>query len=205
LDSLNTRNKLENPLYIDKVLLPEDYYQAATEYTVTIKADDQYGILEIPLNLAKIAADTAYTLPISIVSNSAGYDINPEMQSVVYEIKMVNKYSGQFSGTSAESPTLLRPVQPTVKAISANQVRVPVHILLNEDQYLDTNFMLLTIADDGLVTIEPWRNSTVVDLGNSYYDEVQQLFELHYRFTDGNNIFTITEKITNILAPKINQ
>jgi hypothetical protein len=211
LDSLNSVGILENVDYVNRIMLPESHYRFSGEKDVVIRAGEQYGVLEIPLEVDGLDADSVYALPLSIVSNSAGYDINPEARSIVYGIKLSNKFSGEFSGMSAESPTAIRPVSVTVKAVSVNTVRLPVHNMSDkediDEDILDASFMmLLTVADGGLVTVAPWKNSSVVDLGGSFYDEVQQLFELHYRFTDGNNkIYTITEKITNISAPRIGQ
>jgi hypothetical protein len=203
LDSLNEKSLLEDVNHVNKVMLPAAHYSFSGEQSVVIKAGEQYGVLAIPIETDGLDSDIPYVLPLSIISNSAGYDINPESQSIVYEIKLVNKYSGDFSGTSAESPTQIRPVQVAVKAISTDKVRLPIHNLSSGN--LDTDFMLLTVGDGGTVRIEPWGKSSVVDLGGSYYDEVQQLFELHYRFTDGDKVYSITEKITNILAPRIVQ
>jgi hypothetical protein len=203
LDSLNAISVLEDVNYVNRIMLPTSHYQFSGEQEVVIRAGEQYGVVEIPFETNGLDADSAFALPLSIVSNSAGYDVSPELRSLVYGIELSNRFSGEFSGISAESPTVIRPVQFNVKAISANTVRLPVHNL--SDDSLNTNFMLLTVGDGGQVQISPWKNSTVVDLGGSFYDEVQQLFELHYRFTDGDRIYTITEKITNILAPRIVQ
>jgi hypothetical protein len=203
LDSLNAKSILADVNYVDKVMLPETRYNFSGEQSVVIKAGEQYSVLVIPIDVEGLDSDIAYALPVSIVSNSAGYEINPELRSIVYEIKLENKYSGDFSGTSAESPTLIRPVQIALKAISTDKVRLPIHNLSGNN--LDTDYMLLTVSEGGKVSIEPWANSSAVDLGGSYYDEVQQLFELHYRFTNGDVIYTVTEKIANILAPKITQ
>jgi hypothetical protein len=206
LDSLNAGNLLENPLYVNKLMLPAANYDFSGNADIVIRAGEQYGVLEIPLSLAGLSPDSAYVLPVSIVSNSAGYDINPLMKSVVYEIVLVNNFSGNFSGTSAESSKTIYPVQPAAKAVSANSVRMPVHTLSADIEYLDTHFMLLTVADNRTVSIEPWANADIVDLGGSYYDEARQFFELHYRFTDETGkMYSITEKITNILAPKENE
>jgi hypothetical protein len=173
LDSLNSINILENSDYVNKVMLPESHYSFTGEQEVVIKAGEQYSVLEIPFDTEGLNSDTSYTIPLSIVSNSAGYDVNPELKSIVYEIRLENKFSGTFSGTSAESPNAIRPVQVEAKAISANRVRIPIHNI--DASNLDTDFMLLTVTD-GQVTVEPWENSTVVDLGVIFYDEVQQLF-----------------------------
>ena len=206
LDSLNTQGILESNAYIDKQMLPAAHYEMPAEVQVTIPAGTQYALLEVPFYSEGLNAGISYTLPISIVSNNRGYEIAPEARSVVYEISMTNKYSGIFTGASAESSSVVLPVQVPLIAMSANQVVMPIHDLDADEQYLDTHFMLLTISEDGRVTITPVANAQVVDLGNNFYDEVQQSYELHYRFTsDNGSIFTITEKITNIDAPKLVQ
>jgi hypothetical protein len=205
LDSLNDKGHLENDNYVDKVILPSSHYSFSGETDVVIRAGKQYGVLEIPLDVEGLDADISYVLPLSIVSNSAGYEINPRMRSIVYGIELSNLFSGIYSGTSSESPTAIRSLQVTAKALSPNTVRVPIHNLPADKDNLNTNFMQLTVGDGGLVTITPWQNSTVVDIGGSFYDEVQQLFELHYRFTVGNRIYSITERLTNISAPRIVQ
>ncbi|MDR1668203.1 MAG: DUF1735 domain-containing protein [Bacteroidales bacterium] len=206
LDSLNARGLLENEAYVDREILPNGSYTFPAEAQVTIPAGQQYALLEVPFYPEGLNSDVAYTLPVTIVSNSRNYDLSPEARSLVYEVKMINKYSGDFVGTSAD-PSAVRPVQPVLKAISVNQVRLPIHNLeAEEQQYLDSHFMLLTIAEDGKVAIAPWSNAKIADLGGNFYDEVQQSYELHYRYTDDNgDIFTVTEKIANVNAPKIVQ
>ena len=206
LDSLNAQGLLENSAYIDKQMLPAENYEMPANVQVTIPAGKQYALFEIPFHSESLNPDIPYSLPLSIVSNNCGYEIAPTTKSLVYEVKMINKYSGVFTGTSAESPSVIRPVQITLKAISANQVRLPVHDLDADEQYLDTHFMLLTIAEDGQVSIAPYANAQVVNLGDNFYDHVQQSLELHYRFTaDNGDMFTISEKIANINAPKLVQ
>ena len=206
LDSLNAQGFLESSAYIDKQMLPPASYDMPTEARVTIPAGKQYGLLEIPFYSEGLNPDISYTLPVSIISNDQGYELVREARSLVYEVKMTNKYAGIFTGTSAQSPTVIRPLQISLKAISANQVRMPIHDLDTGDDYLDTNFMLLTIAADGKVSITPYADAQIVDLGNNFYDEVRQAYELNYRYTDSNgNFFTISEIIANVNAPNLFQ
>ncbi len=203
LDSLNTINRLVASSYIDKVMLPDENFNLEGEPYVTIKAGDQYGTLRIPFTFNGLDPDVAYTLPLSIVSNNAGYDINKELGSIVYEVKMMNKYAGDYSGSSQESLTTIYGVQPVLKALSVNTVRMPVHNLPDDAEYLNTNFLLLTVADDGSVSIAPFRFAEVTDLGGSSYDADRQRFELHYQYTNAaSQTITVTEIITNINAPK---
>ena len=203
LDSLNAVRTLSDPSYVARELLPQDHYELPSNPEVTIRAGQQYGTLEVPFHADDLDPLKSYTLPMTIVSNSSGYDTNSQLESIVYEPVMVNGYSGNYTGVSSESVKVARTVQPALKALSANTVLMPVHNLSGDIQYLDTNFMVLTIADDSTtVTIAPHGNANVVDLSGSIYDRERQRFELHYLFTAANNVtFTITEIIANVKAP----
>jgi len=199
LDSLNNLFLSVDPSYISKVMLPPSNYQLDGELYTTIKAGEQYGILRIPFNFADLDPDVAFALPVTLVSNSADYDINYSLRSIVYEIRMENKYSGDYAGSSQESPTVIRGVQPVLRALSSNTVRMPIHNLSSDRLNINTNFMILTIDSDGSVAISPWASANVTDLGDSFYDATTQTFELNYSFTNiAGNTFTISQIITNI-------
>jgi hypothetical protein len=202
LDEMNAKFELADPLYVPKVLLPEDCYLLPSDLSVTIQAGTQYANVHIPLLTDALDPDVHYALPVSIVSNDAGYDINPDMKSIVYEVKMLNGFSGTFSGSSAESETVIRSVQPTLTALSAFSVRMPIHNI--DAQNLNTDFMRLVIAPDSVhVSIFPWEFAPVEDLGGSTYNTATQRFELNYRYTDSKGVvYNITEKIRNINAPE---
>lgn len=203
LDSLNRFKRSLTSSYIDKVMLPSENFIIEDEPSATIKAGEQYGTLRIPFQFNGLNPDIPYVLPFSLVSNIAGYDINPNLKSIVYEVEMVNKYSGLYSGSSRESLTAIYGVQPVLKAMSSNTIRMPIHNLPDDREKLNVNYMLLTINDDGSVSISPFRYADVTDLGGSTYDPVRQRFELHYQFIDANSrVVTVAEIITNINAPR---
>ncbi|MEN6455336.1 MAG: DUF1735 domain-containing protein [Prolixibacteraceae bacterium] len=203
LDSLNAVRTLSDPSYVARELLPQDHYELPANPEVTIRAGQQYGTLEVPFHVDDLDPLKPYTLPMTIVSNSSGYDMNVQLESIVYEPVMINGYSGSYTGISSESAKVARTVQPALKALSANTVLMPVHNLPGDMQYLDTNFMVLTIAaDSATVTIAPHGNANVADLSGSSYDRERQRFELHYSFTATNNVtYHITEIIANVKAP----
>lgn len=205
LDSLNKKNALGNPLYVDITLLPEANYQLV-EPAVVINKHEQFGVLKVKLKMDGLNPDLRYGLPFSIVSNDAGFDINPELKTMVYEVKGINGYSGSYSGNSIELPNTIRAAQPKLQALSSSTVRMPVHTLSSEAaKDLDTNFMVLTIApDSSSVSIKPWANAKVTDMGNSFYDKKRQSFVLNYSFvnSDGKTL-NIKEKITNLNAPPV--
>ncbi|MDR0713687.1 MAG: DUF1735 domain-containing protein [Bacteroidales bacterium] len=200
MDSLNAKSRLIDEEYIDKVMLPETAYRLEGEPNLSIQAGRQYGALRVPFNFSGLDPDVAYTLPFTLVSNSAGYEINSELKSIVYEVKMINRFSGEYSGSSQESATRVVGVQPVLKALSVNTVRLPAH-------NSETDFMILTVASDGVsVSIAPVGNAKVTDLGGSkYYPELQQ-FELYYTYVNANvETLSVTEIITNVNAPKTNE
>lgn len=202
LDSLNALQVLADPAYINRVMLPEDSYQLDGEQYVTIKSGEQYGVLYIPFDFSGLDPSIPYAFPVSLVSNSADYEINTRLKSIVYQIEMINQYAGNYNGSSQTSPTSIVGIQPALKAMSINTVRMPIHNLSDEEEDILTNFMLLTIADDNSVSISPWGIADVTDLGGSKYDPVTQTFELYYQFTDAlAKRQTIISVIRNINAP----
>jgi hypothetical protein len=196
MDSLNAKSILADAEYVNRVMLPKDSYRLEGEPYLSIKAGHQYGTLRIPFSFSGLDPDIAYVLPLTLVSNSAGYEIISELKSIVYEISMVNRYSGNYSGSSQESTGRVIGVQPALKALSANTVRLPVH-------NSGTDRMILAIASDGVtVFISPEGDAIVEDLGGSTYNPELQKYELYYSYTDANGrTVSITEIISNVNAP----
>jgi len=201
LDSINNLNALSNANYIPRQLLPSAYY-SATELTAVIKKGAQYGVLSIPVNFSGIDPDVEYVLPLSIVTNDKGYDINAKLRTIGYQPVFINAYSGYYSGSSAnEAETAPRIVSPVLKAMSRNTIRMPVHNLQDDTAFLATNYMLLTIGDDQkAVSIQPYGNAKVFDEGGSTYDAATQTFLLNYSFMNGATKVTVHEKIRDIEA-----
>ncbi|RIJ49042.1 DUF1735 domain-containing protein [Maribellus luteus] len=199
LDSFNNINAIANPNYIKKNLIPESNF-TLNNSVVTIKKGTEYGVLSIPFSVDGLDPDSCYVLPLTISSNSKAYEVNSKLSTIIHEIKMVNGFSGDYSGSSRELPETNRSVQPYLKAISANQVRMPIHTLPDNKAFISTNYMLLTIAQDSVnVTITPWEDALVTDLGGSTYNKETMSFELFYSFTDSDgDEISIKEKIVNL-------
>lgn len=197
VDSLNKMGHVSSALYMDKVILPERNYKLLSS-SVILARKTQYQTLDIEFNMDGLDPAVSYVIPVSIVGNSSGYAVNPDMQTIIYEISMKNGYSGNFGGTSTDAG--VRSVQPSLKAMSHNQVRMPIHNLDDEITNLDTNFMLLTVTDDSTsVSILPWKNANVTDKGGSTYDTKRQQFVLNYSYMNGSDVeVNVVEKIRNI-------
>jgi hypothetical protein len=201
LESLNDLNELSDSKYVRRKMLPQANYRMPAEPVVTIKAGEQYGTLSIPFDFNGLDPDEFYALPVYLSANSEGYEMTEKLRMMLYQVNMVNDYSGSFNGSSTEMPEneeqrmIVKTVQPTLKALSINTVRMSIHDAEATDA---DRMMLLTIASDGSVGITPWKNSEVSDLGGSHYNSVTMQYELNYRYSGK----VISEIITNILAPK---
>ena len=200
MDSLNAKNLLAEASYINKMMLPTSNYTLEGEPYLTIQAGHQYGTLKIPFDCSGLNPDIEYVLPFTLVANSADYEIIQDLRSIVYEVKMMNLYSGDYSGSLQESASRIIGVQPVLKALSENTVRLPVY-------NSETDLMLLTIAPDGVtVAINPIGNAKVQDMGGSTYDPLLQKFELYYSYTDAEErTIQIIEVITNVNAQKTDE
>lgn len=201
LDSLNKIRLIADPFYKDKVLFPADNF-IFNKKNVTIKKGEQYGIIKIPFTMNNLDIENEYVLPLKISGNNQNFEVNPKLESIVYQVNMMNHFSGDYSGSSTEIPSTIRSVQPTLKALSANSVRMPIHNLPSERIYLETNFMLLSLDTDSVtVHISPWRDAKITDLGGSTYNKENKSLNLNYSFiTNDGKKFTINEKITSLLA-----
>ena len=204
LDSINKIYAVADPFYINKILIPKSNY-TVSNLNATIKSGSEYGVLKIPFSYDGLSPDSNYVLPLSIASSSNDYEINPKLSSIIYQVKMVNEYSGLYTGSSKELPSTNRAVQPYLKAISANQVRLPIHNLTDKIELTKTNFMLLTITQDIVakdsvsVSIKPWNDALINDLGGSTLNTKTMSFDLYYSFINnlGKEIL-INEKISSM-------
>jgi len=199
LDSLNYLNSLSDANYIPKSLLEPTRYNF-DKGQVIIESGRQYGLLKIPVNFVGIDVDKEYVLPARLVSNDAGFDISPKLSVIAYRPKMINRFSGDFVGSSKISTEkAAKTISPILRAMAKNVVRIPIHNLTDEKEFLTTNYMLLTIADDEkTVAISSYKNSNVTDEGGSVYDSEQKQFTLNYSFVDGKDRKFVQAVIKNI-------
>ncbi len=201
LDSLNFINSLGNANYIPKELLGAERYSFENGSTI-IRTGTQYGLLKIPVKLTGIDVDKEYVLPITLTANDRAFDINPKLQSIAYRPVMINRFSGIFTGSSKLSTeTSPRAISPKLVAMERNKVRLPIHNLSDDKAMLATNYMILTIQEDGKsVVVESYKDSEVTDEGGSEYDAISKRFTLNYSYKDGAAKRSIKSVIQNIDA-----
>lgn len=199
MEAYNVKNFDEENQYKKLVLLPEEYYEIPA-YSVTIKAGTEYTKLPIYLNTEKLNPDTCYAIPLSIAEVSK-FEVNPDLKTVFYQIELINDYSGSYVGTLKNingNDTTFTAKDKTLKAMSERQVITSIYNLDADQEDLETNFMILNIGLDNQVTILPWKNAEIEDLGNSVYVPSLKTFTLHYKCKDSaGKTVTIEENLVN--------
>lgn len=195
----NSKNFDETNQYKKLVLLPEEYYTIPS-YTVTIKSGTEYAKMPIHLVTKNINPDSCYVIPLSIGEISQ-YEVNEKLKTVFYQIELINDYSGNCVGTLKNikgTDTTFTAKDKVLKAIGENQVRTSVYNLNSDPEFMEGHFMVLTVGAGNQVTITPWKDAEVQDLGNSVYLPDRKTFTLHYRCKDASgHMQTIEEDLVN--------
>lgn len=201
----NSKNFDETNQYKKLILLPEEYYTIPS-YSVTIKAGTEYTKMPINLVTKNINPDSCYVIPLSIGEISQ-YEVNEKLKTIFYQIELINDYSGNCVGTLKNikgEDTTFTAKDKVLKAIDEQQIRTSIYNLNAEYEFLGTNFMVLTVGVDNKVTIAPWKDAEIEDLGNSLYIPERKTFILHYKCKDASgNVLTIEEDLVNSEAMDI--
>lgn len=154
LDAYNKSEYDENTAkYMECV--PEDKIRFH-ENTVTIKAGEDYAILGFSINTLDLDPSKNYAIPVTITEVSA-YEINPEMKTLFYNLKLKTPYSGLYdSRLELHRFALLqstRFAQKKTIATAKNEIRVPI---LDKKEIPDgsIDYYVITLnEEDNTVTV----------------------------------------------------
>lgn len=204
MEAYNNKNFEDINQHKKLIVLPDEYYSIAS-YSVTIKAGTEYLKFPIILKTEGLNADSSYAIPLSI-SDASNYEINKDLQTIFYQIKLVNEYSGDYIGLIQN----IRGVDDTVfaardkhfKAIKEREIRTSIYNFNDEIvdiENMKTNLMLLTVAADNSVRISAWEDAYIEDLGGSkYYPETHQMV-LNYKCKNSaDEILTLREILVDV-------
>ena len=181
-----------------KELAPSHF--SIKDYTAVIKAGNPIGTMKISIIPEGLSPDSIYMIPLKIKSVSK-YKINEELQTVLYRVMLENEYASQEEQTSYfmkgreikddGSETMIA-AGKRVFPISKNQIRTTHYTrpYQNNANYLRTNSMIITIADDMTLTLEPTDKQVmqIEQIGgakeNYYGPDLTgtNRFNLHYKF-----------------------
>lgn len=198
LDAFNVSEYGENTakhLYC----VPEDKVKFAEE-TVTIKAGTDYATLKFSIKTEDLDLAKNNTIPISVTEVSE-YEINPELKTLFYRLKLETKYSGLYDSRLAihasGSLESTKFIQKATVATAKNQIRVPVmerkdipeesinYYVITLDEA--TNEVTLTSPDpnfkpQAVINVRPSPSEKPVPIKANYYNPEKKEFVIGYSY-----------------------
>ena len=220
-DVLNQYNLSQFEYAVDKYakMLPESNYEIPTLKCV-IKAGEIGGAIPFTVHPEGLSPDSVYYLPLKINGYNR-YEVNPARNYLLYQIQIENTWAKGTTNGSQYTMSALRyengstsavsvPGTKALYPISAKRVRTMVgnESFDGKRANLDLLAIYLDIADDGKVTIRPYKDIDVTQLDgdedypNKYFLEKTSYnknkyhnFLLHYKYTSGSNSYEIKEEL----------
>ncbi|RNC65861.1 BT_3044 domain-containing protein [Proteiniphilum sp. X52] len=200
LESIQEYNELTFDLDVSRYAkwLDQSKYEIQT-FSATMKAgqEDPYVTIPIRIFTEGITPDTIFFIPLKIKSITDGYDVNPEMNKLLYRPFVENKYAGTMTQTIYGLRGKRNGVEITgsknAYPLAANQIRITVEKYTELDGNSRVNLDLinkysikLTVNSDNTVTIEPYGTIEIEQLGDPEDNrlEIKDLtrFYLSYRY-----------------------
>lgn len=180
------------------------------DFRAVIKANsqDNYALIPIEVNPDGLSPDSIYMIPLKIKS-AGNYEVNEEKSHVLYRVLLKNDYATmekttyyQMTGTETTNGTGAGVSVTRVFApLSKNQLRmfvgtrtyVPSKVTKEE---LAKNAMIVTINDDNSISISPYKDIEIEQLGDASENYVAKnakgayVLYMHYRFKEDNGSWT---------------
>jgi hypothetical protein len=181
-------------------LLPASNY-TINSYELTLPAGSREARLPIKIRPNGLSPDSTYMISLK-VEDYSGYEVNPDKADVLYNVLIKNYYAVQKSpGTTYTMKALFdggnMPGSKRVFPLTSNSVRI---IAGDQSFEADTAIInkwsiVLEVADDGHVTIKPFKNNRIQveqidgdpDYPNKFYIEDDgfrtfKSFLLYYKY-----------------------
>lgn len=207
-DLLDYYNNINFEMSADRYaryLSPDRY--TLENYQITIPANERSGKTRIRVHGNGLSPDSTYFIPFRITS--ANSEVNPDKSTMLYRVYMKNyyatnrtvvEYQQRSIRTDATDANVNNMMTKVVFPVSGNSVRVFAgNQAFESTETLIINWsMLLTVAENGNVTISSWDNSTngmkirQID-GDADYPNIFKIvddgyrtfktFLLHYEYT----------------------
>lgn len=196
--------------------LPARFYNISSLKCV-LKAGSIKGEMPISIHPEGLSPDTTYFIPLRVESYDA-CELNPEKSFILYHVMMKNKWAKSDGSTvytmrgkrknAAGGTEISLPGTKIVTPLSKNSVRVMVgnETYSSSKEAFERAAMVLEIADDGAVTIKPYRDLAIQQLdgdaefSNKFFYEndgynTYKTFLLHYRYTIGKATYEMREEL----------
>lgn len=180
--------------------LPSNYFEIPS-FSVTIKKGEASVTMPIFVTSEGLSPDTTYVIPLKIISAS-GFEVNPDLSSILYAIKLENAYSGLYrmTGSLLKQGDTGMPQQvfkdKTVVPINRNTCRMFISTESELEENIGSRTVIFSLRSDNSVVIKEENN--LIDLGGSLYDPERKVFTLNYGFISNGTRYEIQEKLVRI-------
>lgn len=168
-------------------------------FTVSIKKGELYSNMPILLDSRGLSPDTTYVIPLRIKQVNE-YEINEELSSILYAIRLENEYSGQYrmAGTLTDTASgYEQQVFKDKKIVPIDEFTSRMFIAAENENpaNIPTHTLTFTVKSDNSVVIH--EENDIIDLGGSRYQPEKKTFILSYSFMIDGQRFDMFEKLIN--------
>jgi mRNA-degrading endonuclease HigB of HigAB toxin-antitoxin module len=180
-------------------------------YRITVQAGQRTGRMPIKVRADGLSPDSIYFIPLKVQTFSA-YEFHPQKATILYRVLLKNYWATQKTVTSYA----LRGVRNSVNVmgtkqvfpVSGNKVRIMAgnETFASNTNTINAGSITLEIAEDGHVTITPWKEInvtqidddplypntfTIEDTGFNYY----KTFLLRYNYVFNGTTYQMQEEL----------
>jgi len=190
-------------------MLPKYMYKISS-MSIRIPAGERTGRTAIEVTPEGLSPDSTYFIPLRVKSYSSG-EINPSKNTILYQVRIKNRWAanggttyslrGMRNGANISGTQRLDP-------IGKNSVRVfaGTEAFSSDMEKIHANAIILSIADNGKVTIKPYRALDVKQIDddpvypNRYFVEndgfrTYRTFLLCYDYTLANTTYRMQQEL----------
>lgn len=210
-EAIQAFNKLEYGEATSRYLtcIPEEAVTFDSD-EIVIKQGQPTGLLYFTINTTMLDPSLNNTLPLTI-TDASGYEINPDLQTIFYVLRLETEYSGTYASTvqymSGGEPSATYQVTKNVQAAGLTKLKVPAGTNISVQEGENANYFTLewneatnkvTMTSDASVGANPWPSDTAwlggKDTPVNYYDPENKCFVLYYGFGGHWNYEVLTKK-----------
>ncbi len=196
--------------------LPKANYTIASLQCI-LNPGDVHGVIPITIRPAGLSPDTTYFIPLRVDSYDA-YELNPQKDHILYRIMTKNRWAKSDASSVYTMRSKRKEVGGTTEiAMPGTKIMMPlskttVRIMAGNEAYaasmgtFNRAAMILEIAEDGRVTIRPFRDLDVkqidgdAEFPNKFFYEsdgynTYKTFLLYYTYRIDKTTYEVKEEL----------
>lgn len=175
-------------------------------YTVTLKAGETYARVPFRVKTEDLECDSLYAITFKIASSSdPSYEINQKDSALIVSFNLVNSYSGNYifkalrhelnndgEVVASTSITIVR----TLKATEENAVRFYNEQNAETVANIKKYGVVLKVGADNNVSISPWKDFELVEVGTCTYNSNAKVFNVDYKYKQDGKTYQMVGTFT---------